>query len=318
MKNGIHLERTGAYPILPKHSTVIWRGLWQGILSVCCARIAWKLWKKRKYGNDATSMTFFKWEVPSWLVYNSHIKGGYRRQCNLCECACSCGTLHNETFNVWSHYMAALWFINSALLSRGSMTQAIAVSSAITMSSSAIAHCFGAAGPRINDWLFRFDRASIALTFMVISWATGRQHYLQRNDPISWILYESLVGVFGAGSMTALFAGSRWSNRIRTSILIGQITIGTIPVLREFVFLERQHGLRLFFEYLLPSSGFALAGAAAYVFQCPETLLKYDEDDKERAAGVFDLFGSSHNIMHVFTALSLYFAHRGLGKWQGI
>lgn len=47
-------------------------------------------------------------EVPPWLRFNRYILGGYRRQMTPMQALRSLFMLHNETVNVWSHFLPAL------------------------------------------------------------------------------------------------------------------------------------------------------------------------------------------------------------------
>ena len=82
--------------------------------------------------------------IPSWLTEDERLTGspllsGYRRPTSVCGCFCSCGCAHNETFNIWSHWVAALWFARNYARTRGP-TRYVAAAAAALFSVSASAH----------------------------------------------------------------------------------------------------------------------------------------------------------------------------------
>jgi hypothetical protein len=56
-------------------------------------------------------------KAPEWMVDNHKIISGYRRNMGLLGCASSAGGAHNETFNIWSHAFAAMYFLNAFMQS---------------------------------------------------------------------------------------------------------------------------------------------------------------------------------------------------------
>lgn len=82
--------------------------------------------------------------IPAWLTEDERLTGspllsGYRRPTSACGCFCSCGCAHNETFNIWSHWVAALWFARNYARTRGS-TRYVAAAAAALFTVSASAH----------------------------------------------------------------------------------------------------------------------------------------------------------------------------------
>ena len=51
-------------------------------------------------------------EIPSWMIDSHHLKSGYRHpDLSFMECFFSIFRLHNETFNIWTHFLGAIFFI---------------------------------------------------------------------------------------------------------------------------------------------------------------------------------------------------------------
>jgi hypothetical protein len=88
------------------------------VLSAIFARLLWK-WRSEylrasasREGRPLKPLVVQAKDAPSWLTEDQpDIKSGYRRPCGMATCVCSCGCGHNESFNVWSHYVAAIWFL---------------------------------------------------------------------------------------------------------------------------------------------------------------------------------------------------------------
>eukprot|EP01083_Nonionella_stella_P159882 522041_1 len=49
-------------------------------------------------------------EIPIFLADNPHIINGYRRRSSVSQCIKSVFRIHNETFNIWSHFLGAILF----------------------------------------------------------------------------------------------------------------------------------------------------------------------------------------------------------------
>jgi adiponectin receptor len=50
-------------------------------------------------------------EVPSWVRFNRFVLTGYRPQMNVLRTASTFARWHNESVNVWTHVLPALWYV---------------------------------------------------------------------------------------------------------------------------------------------------------------------------------------------------------------
>lgn len=122
-----------------------------------------------------------------YLLTNPFIYTGYREERgSLFACLCSCGQIHNETFNIWSHYIAALYFLNAythhAYYSQHTNpSRFVALAAGTLFSVSAVAHTGAALGRHAEEILFRLDRATIAVYFCVFTLVCGYQHFGSRE-----------------------------------------------------------------------------------------------------------------------------------------
>ena len=61
---------------------------------------------------DKQKRTVHADEAPSWTIDNPHLISGYRNDChNFLNCFLSLFRRHNETLNIWTHFLGALCFI---------------------------------------------------------------------------------------------------------------------------------------------------------------------------------------------------------------
>lgn len=162
-----------------------------GALSVCC----WRGYCKY-HGVKKSEVVKERAKVPSWIWDSDHIMHGYRAERrSVWFCLCSCGCVHNETCNIWSHLIGASWFANSFWLTEvNAPPRAVALAATITFTTSSIAHCFGSYEEEVSRTLWRLDRASIGLLFTVLSMCSGYQHFRTRDEQI-FGRYWQCVGI---------------------------------------------------------------------------------------------------------------------------
>ena len=147
------------------------------LISGLVSRAAWKWWQSNNEGSAAESTAATATDtddatekrctealplvlpldhpaIPAWLTEDERLTGspllsGYRRPTSACGCFCSCGCAHNETFNIWSHWVAALWFARNYARTRGS-TRYVAAAAAALFTVSASAHTLSS---KVRDYI---------------------------------------------------------------------------------------------------------------------------------------------------------------------
>ena len=295
--------------------------------SAVVARAAW-LWHQKRYGSGSSSssssssspspLIVTKDEVPDWLRDNEYLETGYRQgDCTCLDSLCSCGSGScNETFNVWSHYVGALWFWRIFFLSDKlrntpgtSAPRFSALAAAVLFSISTGAHCFASTSRRANDVLFRVDRAAIAGFFCVLSTVCGLMHFGHRREFGYQRAYTVLCLALGVASSTAVFLGSRLPAGLKVSILAAQAALGTVAPIREYLTTTSPHIRRLVLTYLPLATGAGAAGGLIFALRIPESLGLLPP------GSFLDVAGHGHNIMHVLGVLAAHFAYRGQVLW---
>ena len=224
--------------------------------------------------------------------------------CTWKECLRSVFELHNETFNIWSHFIGGLYFAKAA--HTGPLPARVSAgSSAITYLVSAIAHTFGAKSPWWSDVLFRFDRSGIANFLYSATVAVSLVHYRGHKQKSARTLVVSLSTLIYAGSLHSFIIRNTRDKVNSVGLLAIQSILGTLVCLAEMGTTKSKTVKRLVSRYLPGATGSALLGAILFISYVPERF-------KRRW---FDYFGNSHNIMHVLVLWSSKDAYVGMTKW---
>lgn len=240
--------------------------------------------------------------------------------------------INNETFNIWSHVVALLYFIvrySVVLLElrKASSSQrdfyypmlSSAIGSWTVYAMSSVAHIFNSKSEHLHHVFYFFDYAGIS----VYTYTSGQVMYFY-NRPINtgWQIFESalLYTFIGAslsflstflsclskctfknyktyGSMArvlSVFVG--WLNAI-LSLAVG-VTLCSCHALttcQSFIACND-----LLITYFQRHCFYTIVGAIIYGSRVPERLLP----------GKFDIIGNSHHFLHVFAALSTEYAFK--------
>ena len=287
--------------------TVGQQALCAGALSVC----GWKGYCKY-HGLEKRDVVKEREKVPSWIWDSDYIMRGYRvERPSVCFCLCSCGCVHNESCNVWSHFIAALWFANAAWFTEANAPpRAVAMAATITFTTSAIAHSFGSYEKEVCRILWSFDRASIGLLFTVLSMCSGFQHFRTRDELVFckfWISFgfgmlNGLMGckgwmyavfTFVIGMLSCLFLFHKSDKPWKNVLVLGlQMFGGVLPVLREYIYPSAPGAREIIQVYLTLTVSVVAFGAILFTLRLPERLAT------GRWKGCFDFVGSGHSIMH--------------------
>ena len=243
--------------------------------------------------------------------------------------------INNETFNIWSHVLATLYFIvryTLVLLELGKpdspqrdfyypmLSSAIGTCTVFGMSS--IAHIFNSKSEHMHSVFYFFDYAGIS----IYTYTSGQVMFFY-NRPINtgWRIFESAllytaIGAFlsflstflsclvkfafkshktyGAiARVVAVFAG--WINTI-LSLVVGITICSCHAVTTCQSFLSCNE---IMVSHFMRHCFYAIAGGIIYASRLPERLLP----------GKFDMIGNSHHFLHIFAALSTEYAFKILG-----
>lgn len=247
---------------------------------------------------------------------------GYRPKLTLAGCLRSLFTLHNESFNIWSHLLASLVFARLArrrFLSTATLHQGrrrlpsllVALGGTAVFGTSAFAHCFCAHGKKTNDRCFACDKACISLFMWTCiigsSWSKFRLP-TERVPFGAFILTGTIGSVLSAVGVSGMLQGSvdtpKWFN---VAMFSAQAACGLLPPIMEWITTSRADIRHLIISKASLACALSIGGAAAYSSNWPEK----EDPNKERIV-------YSHGIMHVSVALSCLVAVRGFTQYADL
>lgn len=268
-------------------------------------------------------------DVPPGLQ-ESFIKTGYRKPYSTTwECLQSLFYINNESFNMWSHIVAVLYFIvrySVVLLELRQpnspqrnfywpmLSSFIGTITVYTLS--VTAHLFNSKSEQMHRIFYFFDYAGIS----IYTYTSGQvMYYYNRPINTKWRIFESalLYTVIGAAlSFLATFYSCKSKVDLRKyGAVIRIITVfagwlNTVLSLTVGVTLCSCHDVtacqsfiacnELLITYYWRHCFCSIVGGIIYGSKLPERLL----------SGTFDIIGSSHHFLHIFGALSTEYAFK--------
>lgn len=271
--------------------------------------------KKRMLPPGATSSadsafsapTFKITEVDEHLKWNPHIWSGYRQNYTFAQCLCSFFTIHNETGNVWSHFVAVLVFawamyhtlLETLLPSTPLFHQVIWVTFFLTailcFAGSTLYHLFFPQSITAVYWLGILDFTGIAA--LVLGSYFPPVFYGFYCFPFWQRLYISSISLLGTVTLIAPWFPFFHSQRylaIRVSLYAMVAVAGIVPAVHSYFLL---HTLSVPFEAsfdevyhrLYIMYGLYTLGVFFYMSKFPES----------RFPGRFDIWLNSHQWWHL-------------------
>jgi len=250
-------------------------------------------------------------DLPPWLKDNHYILSGYRPASNsYVKSFTSLGYVHNETFNIYSHLLGAIFFTSmSAVLyqvlepryATASRADVVAfgcffVGAALCLGMSATYHAISNHSHAVASFGNKLDY--VGIVFLITGSFTPSIYYGFYCRPDLQELYWTMITSLGTGcaavSIVPRFRTPTWRPfRASMFVLLGLSAV--IPCLHGLEIygmeqMNRQIGL---FWVVLQGSLYIL-GAAIYAARVPERLWP----------GSFDIWGSSHQIFHTLVVLA--------------
>lgn len=253
-----------------------------------------------------------------------YIKSGYRYAENITvhQCLATLFTIHNETFNIWSHILASLagilyavsFFNKQQAIGNPEVYPLICFTICVIMTflTSAFAHLFCCMSWKIRNACFYLDYASIS-----VSTFSAGQAYLFYSRPLgadSSIVYQNpyvFLTISISLSVLNMFLSCLSRHRllayrfvIRTGLYVIKFYFDISPfVVRCLLTSDATCNDSTVFHFKRMFLLFAICGVVNAV-RIPERL----------TPGFFDLFGHSHHIFHVLIALGNYDAFIGFSQ----
>lgn len=265
-------------------------------------------------------------ETPQWNR-EPFIKSGYRQTYStFWQCIQSLFYLHNQSFNIWSHLLATLYFLvrfavalneSCATLDPLNLPLLSAAIGTITLySTSAAAHLLNSMSEKAYKTCFFFDYAGISIYSFTSSQAV---FFYTRPVNSNWIIFESprlylsiasLVSCFSTYTCCKTDAGSnKFSALLRTISFLAALLNTALPFIAGVTFCSC-HTTEPCLA-LAGCSSLSLNYYAYYVICLIFGGLIYSSRIPERFfPGTFDFIGNSHHFLHILASLGTEFAFR--------
>jgi adiponectin receptor len=245
-------------------------------------------------------------EMPEWFQRESNkwILHGYRPISGSALASfCSWSYIHNESANIYSHLIPAVFFllgecyIQEYLTSRYSeVTSAdfiafsiFMLTAATCLSLSATYHTLMNHSQHMEHLCLRLDMLGVVV-FILGDLVLGI-YMVFWCEPWSRFIHWSMVGVFGTltifTTMHPKFQGAKY-RLFRALMFVATGFSGIAPLIHGLVEFGMSQMMRKAFPYTLAKAGCLLSGTLFYATRFPES----------RYPGRFDLWGS-HSIFHV-------------------
>lgn len=257
-------------------------------------------------------------EAPAYMREDS-ITSGYRRKLSYGACVISCFVLHNETINIWSHFIGFMVFLYYLLVlifyppptastyDMAPITVQL-ITYQICMISSALFHTFSCHSEQAHRGWQETDHFGII-------WAMFGTYVPFLCQAFHCHFEYKIFHLVVVASMVAVVVGSRYSDKIaqftkvqredsksgiqlKVTLIVACYFI--VPLLHWIWLyggLQNQVVLQKLQEVILPWS-FGALGFIFYRTRYPEKIW--------RTSGMFDIFGASHQVWHVMIFLGMF------------
>ncbi|KAH7131520.1 mPR-like GPCR protein [Dactylonectria estremocensis] len=267
------------------------------------------------------SLLIFWDDLPAWRRDNGYITSGYRQShSSYAHSFRSLFYLHNETVNIWSHLLGAVVFLGSAAyvyhVVRPRYETATAADvfvfacffggAVLCLGMSATFHCLSNHSEMVYKWGNKLDYTGIVA--LIVGSYFPALYYGLFCKPHLVEAYLYAICSLGVGcalvSWIERFRTPTW-RPYRTMMFVALGLSGVVPIFHGSMIYGVQ-GLheRMSLGWVVLHGAMYIFGAFLYAFRWPE----------RSAPGVFDIWGSSHQIFHMFVILAAVTHFYGMAK----
>ncbi|RSL69762.1 hypothetical protein CEP54_002200 [Fusarium duplospermum] len=260
-------------------------------------------------------------DLPAWRRDNAFILSGYRQsRGSYTHSLRSLFYLHNESVNIWSHLLgAAVALIGAAYVDRvvrpryatANVTDVAVFAcffggAVVCLGMSATFHTLSNHSETVAKWGNKLDYTGIVA--LIVGSYVPALYYGFFCHPYLTRSYLSLICILGLGcaivSWVERFRTPRW-RPYRTMMFVGLGLSGVVPIIQG-AFIYGIQGLedRMSLSWTALHGAMYIFGAFLYATRWPE----------RTAPGMFDIWGSSHQIFHVFVILAAATHFYGMAK----
>ncbi|KAJ5669169.1 mPR-like GPCR protein [Penicillium macrosclerotiorum] len=250
-------------------------------------------------------------ELPEWQQDNRYIIHGYRPISGSARVSFrSWSYVHNESVNIYSHLIPAAifllgeWYIQKYLASRYSNMTGVdlfifaffLLTAVICLGLSTTYHTLMNHSHEVEQLWLRLDL--IGIVVLTLGDFVSGIYMVFWCEPLQRKIYWSMIGTLGLLTILIMinpkFQGQKF-RAFRTLTFVTTGLSGFAPLI---------HGIKMFgvsqmmkqsgMPYYLVEGVFLLMGALIYATKFPES----------RYPGIFDIYGSSHQIFHILVVFA--------------
>ncbi|KAL2260818.1 hypothetical protein VTK26DRAFT_5062 [Humicola hyalothermophila] len=261
-------------------------------------------------------------ELPAWRRDNAFIVTGYRPTSHSVRSSlASLLYLHNESVNIWTHLLGAaffagagarfLWGVVAPRYATAAAGDVLAFAcffggAAACLGMSATFHTLCNHSPEVAMWGNKLDYTGIV--FLIVGSYVPALYYGFFCHEVWMTGYLAAIALLGLGCL-----GVSWFEHFRTPawrpyralMFVGLGLSGVVPVLHALAFYSlRELDERMGLSWVVLQGALYIFGAFLYAVRWPEC----------RFPGMFDIWGSSHQIFHVFVLLAAASHLNGMAK----
>lgn len=271
----------------------------------------------------ASALTTLLWDdLPSWRRDNPAIIRGYRPISNsYTSSILSILSLHNETVNIWTHLLGAVGFTLAGLWLReviapryesasGSDVLVFACffgGAAVCLGMSATYHTLCNHSEKVAKWGNKLDYTGIV--FLIVGSYVPALYYGLFCHAWLMTVYLSTIALLGLGCLAVSWLDHFRTPEWRTSralLFVGLGASGVVPILHMLIaeYNYPQLNELMGLNWVILQGGLYIFGAFLYASRWPE----------RQFPGIFDIWGSSHQIFHVCVVLAAASHLNGMAK----
>ncbi|KAK2608589.1 hypothetical protein QQS21_002815 [Conoideocrella luteorostrata] len=270
----------------------------------------------------AESTLLLLWDdLPSWRRDNVYIQSGYRQiRASYMHCFQSLFYLHNESVNIWSHLIGALvtiafsaygYYVLHPRYEQATSADVFVFAcffggAFLCLGMSATFHALVDHSKDVAKWGNKLDYTGIVA--LIVGSYVPAMYYGFFCRPALMSLYLYLICILGIGcavvSWVERFRTPQW-RPYRAAMFIGLGVSGIGPCL---------HGMSIFGYSGLEdrmSISWVIAQGIMYIFGAVLYAIRWPE---RSFPGSFDIWGSSHQIFHMFVLLAAATHFYGMAK----
>ena len=243
-------------------------------------------------------------EIPIWTK-NRYIVSGYRKSnSNKLGCIISIFKIHNETINIWTHFIGLLYFLNNLILNVNENTALVLyeIVCVICFGISTIYHTYMPYSQQNYMLLLKLDLISIILN-IVTSNILIYHYWFWCYDYIKKIYYIISLLYLGVGFVILLNV-----DIIKQyNYILAYYSLYNLGIVISYYHINIiSHGNVneiIKYNFIKPLQYFGI-GFIIYTTKMPERIISQ----------YFDIYGSSHQLWHIFSFMGSYYYHEEIIK----